>query len=204
MIVDAAEKTPLPILPEVPDLVWGSVSFVIVALVIFKLAWPTFTRTLDERTRKIDEGLNAAARARDEVAQERAALSAEIDQAHREAAQIREKAQANAVAIVDEAKKAAGVEASRVTEAAQRQIAADTQIAKAQLRRDVGSLATELAGRIVGRQVLDPKVSQTVVDGFLDELEAGVAAPAGAASQGGAANGAGSRDAGRTKGDGRN
>jgi len=137
MIVDAAEKTPLPILPEVPDLVWGSVSFVIVALVIFKLAWPTFTRTLDERTRKIDEGLNAAARARDEVAQERAALSDEIDQAHREAAQIREKAQANAVAIVDEAKKAAGVEASRVTEAAQRQIAADTQIAKAQLRRDV-------------------------------------------------------------------
>ena len=198
MIVDAAEKTPLPILPEVPDLVWGSVSFVIVALVIFKLAWPTFTRTLDERTRKIDAGLNAAARARDEVAQERAALSDEIDQAHREAAQIREKAQANAVAIVDEAKKAAGVEASRVTEAAQRQIAADTQIAKAQLRRDVGSLATELAGRIVGRQVLDPKVSQTVVDGFLDELEAG------AASQGGAANGAGSRDAGRTKGDGRN
>ena len=181
MIVDAAEKTPLPILPEVPDLVWGSVSFVIVALVIFKLAWPTFTRTLDERTRKIDEGLNAAARARDEVAQERAALSDEIDQAHREAAQIREKAQANAVAIVDEAKKAAGVEASRV-----------------------GSLATELAGRIVGRQVLDPKVSQTVVDGFLDELEAGVPAPAGAASQGGAANDAGSRDAGRTKGDGRN
>ena len=204
MIVDAAEKTPLPILPEVPDLVWGSVSFVIVALVIFKLAWPTFTRTLDERTRKIDEGLNAAARARDEVAQERAALSDEIDQAHREAAQIREKAQANAVAIVDEAKKVAGVEASRVTEAAQRQIAADTKIAKAQLRRDVGSLATELAGRIVGRQVLDPKVSQTVVDGFLDELEADVAAPAGAASQGGAANGAGSRDAGRTKGDGRN
>ena len=43
MIVDAAEKTPLPILPEVPDLVWGSVSFVIVALVIFKLAWPTST-----------------------------------------------------------------------------------------------------------------------------------------------------------------
>ena len=204
MIVDAAEKTPLPILPEVPDLVWGSVSFVIVALVIFKLAWPTFTRTLDERTRKIDEGLNAAARARDEVAQERAALSDEIDEAHRGAARIRGKAQANAVAIVDGAKKAAGGEASRVTEAAQRQIAADTQIAKAQLRRDVGSLATELAGRIVGRQVLDPKVSQTVVDGFLDELEAGVAAPAGAASQGGAANGAGSRDAGRTKGDGRN
>ena len=119
------------ILPATADLVWGTVSFVIVALVIFKLAWPTFTRTLDERTRKIDEGLNAAARARDEVAQERAALSDEIDQAHREAAQIREKAQANAVAIVDEAKKAAGVEASRVTEAAQRQIAADTQIAKA-------------------------------------------------------------------------
>ena len=61
------------ILPATADLVWGTVSFVIVALAIFKFAWPTFMRLLDERTQKIDEGLNQAERAREEAARERAA-----------------------------------------------------------------------------------------------------------------------------------
>ena len=167
------------ILPATADLVWGTVSFVIVALAIFKFAWTTFMRLLDERTQKIDEGLNQAERAREEVARERAALAEEVDEARREAAEIREKAQSNAAAIVEEAKKNASLEAKRVTDAAQRQMEADAKLARSQLRRDVGSLATELAGRIVGQQVLDPKVSLGVIDSFLDELEADVSASAG-------------------------
>ena len=83
------------------------------------------------------------------------------------------------VTIVEDAKKNASVEAKRVADAAQRQIEADAKLARTQLRRDVGSLAAELAGRIVGEQALDPKVSSAVVDSFLDELEADVSAPAG-------------------------
>ena len=164
------------ILPATADLVWGTVSFVIVALAIFKFAWPTFMRLLDE---KIDEGLNQAERAREEAARERAALADEVDEARREAARIRETAQSNAATIVEDAKKNASVEAKRVADAAQRQIEADAKLARTQLRRDVGSLAAELAGRIVGEQALDPKVSSAVVDSFLDELEADVSAPAG-------------------------
>jgi len=99
--------------------------------------------------------------------------------ARREAARIRETAQSNAATIVEDAKKNASVEAKRVADAAQRQIEADAKLARTQLRRDVGSLAAELAGRIVGEQALDPKVSSAVVDSFLDELEADVSAPAG-------------------------
>lgn len=167
------------ILPATADLVWGTVSFVIVALAIFKFAWPTFMRLLDERTQKIDEGLNQAERAREEAARERAALADEVDEARREAARIRETAQSNAATIVEDAKKNASVEAKRVADAAQRQIEADAKLARTQLRRDVGSLAAELAGRIVGEQALDPKVSSAVVDSFLDELEADVSASAG-------------------------
>ncbi|MFC2609737.1 MAG: F0F1 ATP synthase subunit B, partial [Peptidiphaga gingivicola] len=107
------------------------------------------------------------------------ALADEVNEARREAAQIRETAQSNAAAIVEDAKKNASVEAKRVADAAQRQIDADAKLARTQLRRDVGSLAAELAGRIVGEQALDPKVSSAVVDSFLDELEADVSAPAG-------------------------
>lgn len=159
------------IVPALPDLVWGTVCFLIVAIAVQRFAWPTFIQTLDERTRRIDDGLNAAARAQKEIAAERAKLTGEIDDARREAAGIREKAQANAAAIIEDAKKAATVEASRVSANAKRQIAADAEIAKAQLRNDVGTLATELAGRIVGEQALDENISNRVIDSFLNELE---------------------------------
>lgn len=160
------------ILPAVPDLVWGTVCFVIVAIAVARYAWPTFMKTLDERARQIDDGLNAAARAEEDIARQRAALADDVVAARREAAEIREKAQATASAIVEEAKKTAAVEAQRVSANAQRQIEADAQAAKTQLRQDVGSLASELAGRIVGQQVLDPTVSSNIIDSFLDELEA--------------------------------
>ncbi|WP_182049448.1 F0F1 ATP synthase subunit B [Changpingibacter yushuensis] len=159
------------IIPAPADLIWGTVSFIIIAVAMYKLAWPTFMRVLDERTAKIDEGLNSAARAQEEVAKEREALASEVDDARREAAQIREKAQANATDIVSAAQKQATLEAHRIAEASARQIQADAQSAQQVLRSDVGSLASDLAAKIVGGQALDPTISQGVIDRFLDELE---------------------------------
>lgn len=159
------------VVPAIPDLVWGTVSFVIVAVAVKVLAWPTFMRVLDERTRKIEDGLSAAAQAEEKIAHERQLLADQVDDAQREAAQIREKAQANAALIIEEAKKNAAIEAARVTSGAQRQIEADTQVAKSLLRQEIGTLATELAGRIVNQQALDSEVSSRVIESFLDELE---------------------------------
>ncbi|MCF2706622.1 F0F1 ATP synthase subunit B [Arcanobacterium haemolyticum] len=159
------------LIPAIPDLVWGTISFLIVAVVVYKFAWPTFMRTLDERSQKIDEGLNAAARAREEIEGERAQLATEIDDARREATRIREQAQVNAADIVASAQKKATAEANRITDAAQEKIGVELRSARQSLRADVGSLATTLAARIVGEQALDPNVSKSVVDNFLDELE---------------------------------
>ncbi|MBE6483367.1 MAG: F0F1 ATP synthase subunit B [Actinomycetaceae bacterium] len=166
------------ILPATPDLVWGTVSFLIIAVAVYKFAWPTFMRTLDERTAKIEEGLNAAALAKDEVAAERAQLALQVEDAQREAAQIREKAQANAASIIAQAQRTATDEAQRIADASQRQIEADANTARRSLRTEVGVMASELAGRIVGEQTLDPEVSQRVIDRFLDELEASSPVPA--------------------------
>ncbi|MCI1675010.1 MAG: F0F1 ATP synthase subunit B [Ancrocorticia sp.] len=160
------------ILPAVPDLVWGTVSFIVVAFVVYKIAWPAFIRTLDERHDKIDAGLHAAEKAREEIASERAALSSQVDDARKEAARIREQAQSNAADIVAAAQKRAEAEAQRIAETSKRQIEADAQSAQRTLQAKIGVVAIDLAQRIVGEQVLDPTVSQNVVDGFLDQLEA--------------------------------
>jgi F-type H+-transporting ATPase subunit b len=65
----------------------------------------------------------------------------------------------------------AQAEARRVTEAAQAQIQAERQQALTALRAEVGTLATELASRIVGESLDDTARQNRMVDRFLEELE---------------------------------
>ena len=74
-------------------------------------------------------------------------------------------------AIIEEAKQQAQVEQQRVKEQAQAQIAAERQQALTSLRSEVGTLATSLAGRIVGESLEDDERSGRVVDRFLADLE---------------------------------
>ncbi len=164
------------LLPAVPDLIWGSVAFVIVAFVIYRFAWPTFSQMLDERGEKIEKGLQAAELARQEIAAEREDLAQEISAAQREAAEVREKAQENAKEIVTEAQQKARLDAQAILETAQLRISADSEAAARALRTDIGSLATELAGRIIGEAVTDQALASRVIDRFLDDLEASLAA----------------------------
>ncbi|XCB30681.1 F0F1 ATP synthase subunit B [Arcanobacterium hippocoleae] len=158
------------LLPSLPDLIWGTLAFVFVATVIHKFAWPTFIQTLDERTEKIENGLKAAEIARAEIASERENLAAEIVDAQREAALVREKAQDNAKAIVSEAQRKARLDAVSIVDAAKKRISADTEAANRTLKSDLGSLATDLAGKILGEAVTDQALASRVIDRFLDEL----------------------------------
>ena len=72
----------------------------------------------------------------------------------------------------------AQTEAARVTEQAQRQLEAERQQALTQLHREVGRLAVDLAGRVVGESLTDEQRQQRVVDRFLADLERGDASAA--------------------------
>ena len=148
------------LLPEPPDLLWGTVAFLIIAIVRIRYALPRFTTVLDERTRRIQEGLELAEKAKGDHADAELRASRLLEDARREAAKIREDAQADGKAM----------------DAAERQIQADKQAAQISLRTDVGLLASSLAERIVGEHLKDTELSARVIDRFLDELEA---APAG-------------------------
>ena len=158
-------------IPAIEDLIWGGLAFLIVAVVIYKLAWPSFVASLDERAEKIDAGLRAAEIARAEVASQQEQLAEDIRQAQREATGIRENAQDNAKAIVAQAQAKARHEAEGMLENANRRIFADSEAAKRHLSAEIGQLATELAGRIVG-EALDEETASRVIDRFLDELAA--------------------------------
>ena len=95
----------------------------------------------------------------------------QLAEARHDAARLREEAREQGAQIIAEMREQAQAESRRITEAAQAQIEAERQQALTSLRTEVGTLATELASRIVGESLTDEARQSRMVDRFLDDLE---------------------------------
>jgi len=172
-----------PLIPPLPELIIGAIAFLIVFGILGRVLMPRIQKTLAERTDKIEGGLQRAEKAQAEAARTLEQYRAQLNDARQEAARIRQEATEQGAQIIAEMRDQAQAEARRVTEAAQSQLAADRQQALAALRQEVGALAVDLAGKIVGESLADQATQGRLIDRFLDELdEQPAAAAAGTAS----------------------
>ena len=169
--IAAAEATHNPLIPESYDLLWSSVVFVILLTFFWFKVLPNFKKTLDDRTEAIEGRLAAAERAQAKVAEKTAEIAKAQENSRAEAAEVREQARTEGVAILAELKEQANLEAARITATAKAQIEAERQAALISLRAEVGTLAIELASQVVGASLKSDKVATGVVDSFLSELE---------------------------------
>ncbi len=161
-----------PLLPAVPDLVWGAVCFVVLAILFTRYVLPRMNTLLDERSAKIEGGIKKAEEAQAEAAAALAKYTEQLAEARAEAGRIREAARADGVKILNDLKAQAQVEAARITANAQATIEAERQSALVSLRSEVGSLAIDLASGVIGESLTDDARSQALVDRFLADLEA--------------------------------
>ena len=159
------------ILPHAHEIFWAAVVLLLILLVVGRYALPRLYAVLDERARRIQEGLDLADKAKQDQADAEKRAARLVDEARREAARIRDNAQGEAKEIIAKARNDAQAEAAGIVEGAQRQILAEKQAAQISLRTDVGMLASTLAERIVGEHLSDTALSERVIDRFLDELE---------------------------------
>jgi F-type H+-transporting ATPase subunit b len=169
-LADAAQQNPL--IPTWPELIIGTICFVVVFGVLGKMLLPRIIKTLNEREDAIQGGINRADEAQAEAAQLLEQYRAQLADARQEAARIREEAREQGAAIIAELRERAEAEARRITESAQAQIEAERQQALISLRAEVGSLSVELASRIVGESLADQARQSRMVDRFLDGLSA--------------------------------
>jgi F-type H+-transporting ATPase subunit b len=167
----AAAGSENPLIPTLPEFIIGTVVFVIVFGALARVLLPRAMKMLTERTEAIEGGLAKSEEAQNEAKELLDQYRQQLDDARREAARLREEAREQGAQIIAEMRDQAQAEARRVTEAAQSQIEAERQQALTSLRAEVGTLATELASRIVGESLADQARQSRMVDRFLDELE---------------------------------
>lgn len=171
----AAEVNPL--MPHVPEMIVGLVAFVILYVFVHKYVVPRFEKLYEERSKRIEGGINRAEEAQAEAQRTLEQYKAQLAEARAEAARIRDDARAEGQQIVDEMRAQAQAESDRIVSQGQAQLAAQRAQIVAELRGDIGKHAVDLASRVVGESLEDEARRRGTVDRFLDELEA-TSAPA--------------------------
>ena len=173
MTVAASSSGPStnPLLPSATELIMGLIGFVVIFVALGKVLLPRIQKTLEERTHAIEGGLERAQEEQAEAARLVEQYKEQLAEARHEAARLREEAREEGSRIKADILAQAQAESARLVESARAQIDSDRQHALVELRRQVGELATELAGRIVGESLTDEARQSRVVDRFLDELE---------------------------------
>jgi F-type H+-transporting ATPase subunit b len=160
-----------PLVPNATESIIGLIAFLIVFGVLAKILLPRIQKTLEERTEKIEGGLKRAEELQDEAKAELERYRAQLAEARHEAARLREEAREQGAQILAQMRADGEAQRQRLIDSAQEQIDASRQQALTSLRAEVGTLAVELASRVLGESLEDEARQRGTVDRFLAQLE---------------------------------
>lgn len=150
-------------------LIGQSVSFIVFVWFCMKYVWPPVTKTLEERKKKIADGLIFAKEAVEKLTVAQAQADECILAAQQQAKSIIDQANQNAVLIVDEAKIRAQEEARRLHEKAQNDIAREIIQTKETLRKQTAALVAKGTSQVIGEYISAP-VDQALIDKIITKL----------------------------------
>jgi len=165
-----------PLIPPLSEIIIGLITFGILLVVLIKFVFPQMEKTFVARREAIEGGIE---RAEAMQAEAKAALEqyrAQLAEARSEAAQIRDQARAEGQQIIEELRVQAQAESARIVARGEEQLATARQQIVNELRGQIGTLAVDLAGRVVGESLAEDVRRRGTVDRFLDELDAMAAA----------------------------
>ncbi|MCH5247281.1 MAG: F0F1 ATP synthase subunit B [Muribaculaceae bacterium] len=156
--------------PESGLIIWMFVAFAILFLILWKFAWPSIMKGIDGRADFIDKGVEYAQNAKEQLDGARKEADEILAQARRQQADMLREADRMKSEIVEEARSAAQIEANKVMEQAKVSIAQARKEAEQSLKAEVGSIALDIATKVVKNQLQDQKAQAKLVDTLMDEM----------------------------------
>ncbi len=170
-IVELAEEENNPIVPEINEVIWGTLAFLILFGLLYRLGYPAVKKAMADRTAKIRGDLDAAERARTEAQTTQSQLDAQLADARAEGNRIVDEARQEAEAV-----RARRIEELDAELAERRRSAmADIEAAKAQAMADLQGQISEIAVGAAERVVqanLDPATNRQIVERYIAEVGA--------------------------------
>ncbi|AZS51566.1 F0F1 ATP synthase subunit B [Entomomonas moraniae] len=150
-------------------LIGQTIAFAIFVLFCMKYVWPPISQVMQERKRKIAEGLDAAGRAEHELKDVQQQVEQIIREGKEQATDILDKANKTASSIIDESKAQARAEGEKLIANARSEIDLEINRARDQLRSQVADLVVQGATKVLESSV-DAKAHSDLVDKMASKL----------------------------------
>ncbi|NLB64175.1 MAG: F0F1 ATP synthase subunit B [Fibrobacter sp.] len=150
--------------------IWTLITFGLLVLLLRKFAWKPILGSMDAREKKIKDSIDNAERLKKATEEQSIKQKEMLEQTRIEAAEIISEARKTAEELKDNVINSAKEEKAKILDSANKDINQLTQQAKNELRDFVGEIAIGAAEKII-RKSLDDKVSQKIVDEYIEEIE---------------------------------
>ncbi|GLP97660.1 F0F1 ATP synthase subunit B [Paraferrimonas sedimenticola] len=146
-----------------------TIAFILFVWFCMKFVWPPLLASIEERQKRIADGLSDAERAAKdlELAQQKA--TEQLKEAKAQAGEIIEQANKRKAQIVDEAKAEADAERAKIIAQGQAEIEAERNRVKEELRKQLATLAVSGAEKILERSI-DEAAHNDIVEKLVAEI----------------------------------
>ena len=158
--------------PGAAELILAAVAFFIIFFFFWKWVLPRVNTLLEERRQQIQGQLEEAEDTKRRADQELQEYRAQLANARDEGDRIIEEARKTAEQLRRDIQANAEQEAENTVVRAQEEIRAERDRVFSELRTQVGEIAVELAGRVVG-QTLDPQAHERLIDDYIEQVASG-------------------------------
>ncbi|HKR35506.1 MAG TPA: F0F1 ATP synthase subunit B [Steroidobacteraceae bacterium] len=149
-----------------------TIVFVILGWITMRFIWPPLIKAIEERQRKIADGLASSEKAEKSLAEAKASATDIIKEARVQANKIVEQANRRSNEVVEEARGTAIAEGQRLLADARSEVTLESNRAREQLRREVALIAVAGAGKLLGREI-DAKAHADLLEKLALEIERG-------------------------------
>jgi F-type H+-transporting ATPase subunit b len=136
----------------------------------WKFIWPPLMKAVEDRQKKISEGLAAAERGQKELQQSHGDAAVIVNEAREKALKIVDQANRRSNEIIEEARSTAIAEGQRLVGDARQEVQLEQARARDALRKDVAQLAVAGASRLLEREI-DPKAHADLIEKLAREIE---------------------------------
>ena len=150
---------------------WTSVVFIILLVLLKRMAWTPILNNVDARNKSIEEALEAAKNARDEMSNLKADNDRILKEARAERDEMLKEAKELKANIISEAKNAAKVEADKMIASAKVVIENEKAGAISELKNTVGSLSVDIAEKVLRAELKDVDKQNAFIANMLKDIK---------------------------------
>lgn len=157
--------------PDFGLVFWMFIAFILLFLVLAKWGWPVIIKMMDLRAATIDQGVEDAKQAKEQLDNAREEAKKYVVEAQARQAEMLRDAARMKTEIIEQAKNEAADAARKEMDAAKAAIEQARKEAELQFRNEVGRFSIDIAEKMVRNQMKSDKAQTELVNKLLDEIE---------------------------------